>query len=189
VTGLRKRTRLLIARGFQIRYVSLILIFMFVTVAVTAYMVYMTTWVMFGEKLAAVYPQGLLFDIANKVNAVLFLRLIFLSPLVILIGLILSHRIAGPIYRIKVFIKKVLSGDYGHRVTLRENDELQDLAKGLNLLVEKLDHDRGARAAAIDALRGRLDSMEAEAAGGDREAYLRDISKLREEIGKLRDIM
>ena len=72
---------------------------------------------------------------------------------------------------------------------MRENDELQDLAKGLNLLVEKLDHDRGARAAAIDALRGRLDSMEAEAAGGDREAYLRDISKLREEIGKLRDIM
>jgi HAMP domain-containing protein len=188
VTGLRKRTRLFVLRGFQIRYISLILLFMFVTVGVTAYMVYMTTWVMFGEKLAAVYPQGLLFDIVNKVNAVLFLRLIFLSPLVILIGLILSHRIAGPIYHIETFIKKILSDDYGHRVTLRENDELQDLAKGLNALVEKLDQGRAGRSTAIDAAISRLDSMGAEDAGRDREAYARNLSGLREEIERLRDI-
>ena len=56
---IRRRTSLFIARTFQIRFISLILAFMFVTVFVTAYMVYVTTWVMFGEKLAAVYPQGL----------------------------------------------------------------------------------------------------------------------------------
>ena len=67
MANFRRRTRLFIAKRFQIRYISLILLFMFATAVVTGYTVYYTTWIMFGEKLAAVYPQGLLLDIVNKV--------------------------------------------------------------------------------------------------------------------------
>ena len=99
--GIRRRATLFIARRFQIRYISLILFFMFCAVLLTGYTVYVTTWMMFGEKLAAVYPQGLLLEIVKKVNMVLILRLLFLVPLVILAGMVLSNRIAGPIYRIQ----------------------------------------------------------------------------------------
>ena len=120
--GFRRRTRLFIAKRFQIRFISLILVFMFATAILSGYTVYVTTWIMFGEKLAAVYPQGLLLDIVNKVNMVLLLRLIFLSPLVILVGLVLSNRIAGPIYRIQKFIRRVSTGNYDNRLKLREKD-------------------------------------------------------------------
>lgn len=157
---LRRRTRLFIAKKFQIRYISLILIFMFATAIITGYTVYYTTWIMFGEKLAAVYPQGLLLEIVDKVNAVLFLRLIFLSPLVILIALVLSNRIAGPIYRIHKFIKKVHAGDYSEKLTLREKDELQDLAAAMNGFVSKLISDKEKRSQRLDELARKIEDLE-----------------------------
>lgn len=156
----RRRTRLFIAKKFQIRYIALILIFMFATAIITGYTVYYTTWIMFGEKLAAVYPQGLLLEIVDKVNTVLFLRLIFLSPLVILIGLVLSNRIAGPIYRIHKFVKKVHAGDYSEKITLREKDELQDLAAAMNSFVAKLASDRDKRAEGLDELARKVQDLE-----------------------------
>ncbi len=62
---------------------------------------------------------------------------------VILIGLIMSHRIAGPIYRIAEDIDRVLSGEPGVRVSLRRKDALEDLAEKVNQLIEHVD---GARA-------------------------------------------
>jgi signal transduction histidine kinase len=157
---IRRRTRLFISKKFQIRYISLILIFMFATAIITGYTVYYTTWIMFGEKLAAVYPQGLLLEIVDKVNAVLLLRLIFLSPLVILIGLVLSNRIAGPIYRIHKFVRKIHAGDYSEKLTLREKDELQDLAVVMNSLVAKLSSDREKRSLRLDELAGKIEDLE-----------------------------
>ncbi|MFH1798933.1 MAG: methyl-accepting chemotaxis protein [Candidatus Omnitrophota bacterium] len=138
----KRRGRLLINGKFQIRYISLILGFMFITVVVTGYTVYATTWIIFGEKLAAVYPQGLLLEIVKKVNAVLLLRMLFLTPLVAVIGLVLSHRIAGPIYSMKKFLKNVSDGDYSIRLRLRKKDEMKDVAEALNHLVEKLESER-----------------------------------------------
>ena len=189
VREMRRRTRLFVARKFQIRYVGLILIFMFSTVILTGYMVYVTTWVMFGEKLAAVYPQGLLLDIVRKVNTVLLLRLIFLTPLVILIALVLSNRIAGPIYRIQRFLRKVSRGNYEGRLRLREKDELQDLAEALNSLVSRLHSERDGRREKIDAVKRETDELEKAviAEGGDRERLLGRIVELRQDLDRLRE--
>lgn len=156
---IRRRTRLLILKSFQIRYISLILLLLFSAALLTGYTVYYTTWVMFGEKLAVVYPQGLLLEIIGKVNTVLLLRLLFISPLVILIGLVLSNRIAGPIYRIQRFIKKIQSGDYTGKLKLRDKDELQDLAATVNSLVSKLEVERKARLEKMDAAISEIDSL------------------------------
>jgi methyl-accepting chemotaxis protein len=153
----RRRTKFFIAKRFQIRYISLILFFMLMTALLTGYTVYYTAWVMFGEKLAAVYPQGLLLEIVQKVNTVLFLRLVFLTPLVILIGLVLSNRIAGPIYRIHKYLDALCLGDYSERLKLREKDELQDIAASANDLAAKLDDDKKKREAAIDNLARKVE--------------------------------
>ncbi len=184
----RKRTRLFIARRFQIRYITLILIFMFTTAIVTGYMVYVTTWIMFGEKLAAVYPQGLLLDIVNKVNMVLLMRLVFLSPLVILIGLVLSNRIAGPIYRIQRFLRRVSTGNYDERLKLREKDELQDVAGSINHLVSKLRSEQERRRKKMDDMQGQTDELEAAiiADEHDKQKLLTKIMRLKKDLEKLR---
>jgi signal transduction histidine kinase len=172
MSGWRRRAKLFIAKGFQIRYISLILIFMFAIVLLTGYTFYVTAWVMFGEKLAAVYPQGLLLDIFKRVNLVLLLRLAIVTPLVIFIGLILSNRIAGPIYHIKKYLSKISAGNYEEDLKLRKNDELQDVAESINSLVARLRSERDQRRSRVDALK-----MEAE--------KLADGAAIRDELEKL----
>ncbi|MBD3426147.1 MAG: HAMP domain-containing protein [Candidatus Omnitrophica bacterium] len=186
MSTIRKRTRLFIARRFQIRYISLILVFMFSTAIVTGYMVYVTTWVMFGEKLAAVYPQGLLLDIVKKVNMVLLLRLLLLTPLVILIGLILSNRIAGPIYRIKRFLRHIAAGNYGESLKLREKDELQDVADSINHLVSRLSSEQKRRRERVNKLKSRTGELKNLLVSGecDKERILAQLDQISEELDR-----
>ncbi len=152
MTAKKTRIKLFVARGFQVRFIALILAFMFSIAFLAGYIVYFTAWVMFGEKLARVYPQGDLLDIVNKVNMVLLSRLLLISPIVVLIGLVLSNRIAGPIHRIKKYLNDIARGNYDKRLNLRKKDELKDLAMELNKLVVKLKQDKDKRSEAVQGL-------------------------------------
>jgi methyl-accepting chemotaxis protein len=114
---------------------------MFATAALCSYVVYYTLMMFLGEKLANVYPQGRLVAIVNAVNFRIMLTLLLVTPLVALIGIFLSHRIAGPVYRMEKFMDSVAAGDLRSHIFLREKDELITFAKGLNRLVDSLRED------------------------------------------------
>lgn len=82
------------------------------------------------ELLLLVLPPLLLNDLVIMVVA-------------IIVGVVTSHRIAGPVYRIAADIDRALSGERGVRVGLRRKDALADLAEKVNALIERVD---GARA-------------------------------------------
>jgi methyl-accepting chemotaxis protein len=79
--------------------------------------------------LLVILPPLLLNDLAIMVAA-------------IVIGVFMSHRIAGPVYRITEDIDRVLSGERGVRVSLRRKDALEDLAGKVNQLFERIDDER-----------------------------------------------
>ena len=56
--------------------------------------------------------------------------LVFL-PLTLMIGVLATFRIAGPLYRIEAFLDSVEAGECPPDFRLRKNDELQDLAAQL----------------------------------------------------------
>ncbi len=56
-----------------------------------------------------------------------------------LVFVILSHRIAGPVYHLQKTIEEIRRGDLTCRVQLRRKDELGDLAADVNKLSESLD--------------------------------------------------
>ena len=184
----RRRTRFFILKGLQARYIGLILAFMFVAVVVTGYTVYVTTWVMLGKKLAAVYPQGLLLDIVKKVNTVLVVRLLLLMPFVVIAGLILSHRVAGPIYHIKKFLGILRNGHYGEKLKLREGDELQDLADDINSFVSVLREGKKLQLDRLEKLGKKADALREELAAetGEKKYLIERVDEIRTEI---RDIM
>jgi methyl-accepting chemotaxis protein len=66
----------------------------------------------------------------------------FIMLVIAVIGVFYSHRIAGPVYRIKADIEKVLAGDKDVRIVLRKNDKLHDLSDSVNLLLEELQKSR-----------------------------------------------
>lgn len=133
-----RRRIYLIQKGFQLKYTGVILLFMFIVAWLVGYTIYYTGWLLMGEKLANVYPQGRLVAIMRTINLTLLLRLVLITPFVVLLSVLMSHKIAGPLFRINRFLRSVASGDLSARLTLRRGDELHDLAETINEMTSDL---------------------------------------------------
>lgn len=143
-----RRKKYLILVRFQLKYILYILFFLYVGAAVAGYTVYWTTWVTLGEKLANVYPRGRLVYIFHAANVALLFRIALITPVFIVLGVFLSHRIAGPIYRIGTYIDTLIKGDYSMGLSLRKKDELKGLALKMSELRDSLKDGSDKRAAA-----------------------------------------
>lgn len=127
-----KRKQYLVAKRFQMKYVGLILALMFLTAAFCSYVIYYSMMLLMGEKLANVYPQGRLLAIVNTVNFRILLSMIYITPMIVVIGIFLSHRIAGPVYRIERVLNNMADGDLTAFLVLRKGDEMTTLADAIN---------------------------------------------------------
>ena len=135
-----RRRRLIVRKRFQLRYAALIFSAILLSALVSGYTIYYNLWLLLGEKLSNVYPQGRLVDIFRSVNIRLTINMVLVSVACIGISIVTSHKIAGPVHRIIKFLKDVTeSSNYSQRITLRKKDELKDLAEAINNLVDKLD--------------------------------------------------
>ncbi len=56
----------------------------------------------------------------------------------IIVILLVSHKIAGPMYRFEKDIDRVSKGDLKSRITTRQGDQFQGLATSLNTMIDSL---------------------------------------------------
>ena len=73
--------------------------------------------------------------------AVLYTNLITLgliSTITVLVTLFISHKIAGPIYRFEKEMKNIALGNLSKRISLRENDQIKEMAESLNQMAGSL---------------------------------------------------
>lgn len=154
-----KRKQYLVAKKFQLKYVGLILLLMFSTAILCSYVVYYTSMISLGEKLASVYPQGRLVSIVKAVNFRIMLSVLLVTPLVAVIGIFLSHKIAGPIFRMEKFMANMAAGDLSSKIILRQGDELISLADGINKLVENLKLTIGGQKDRVNMISSEVDNL------------------------------
>jgi methyl-accepting chemotaxis protein len=180
-----RRTQYLVARKLQFKYIGLILLLMFLATLMSTWVVYYSIMVLMGEKLASVYPQGRLVQIVNTVNFRILLSFFLITPLVGAIGLFLSHQIAGPILRIERFLNNVASGDISTLLTLRRNDELINLADGINNVVESLRRGTTDQKMHLESVIAELDKLNKAVAARqlDPARVSEMVERLRSEIG------
>jgi len=133
-----KRKQYLIAKKFQLKYVGMIFLLVSLTAVMCSYVMYYTMMLTMGDKLVNVYPQGRLMSIVNMVNFRILLSMLLVAPLIAMIGIFASHKIAGPIYRIEKFLGSMVDGDLSRPLTLRKNDELISLAGGITRVVDSV---------------------------------------------------
>ncbi len=67
-----------------------------------------------------------------------FLVLIALLPVFVRDSIKLSHRFAGPIYRLRTTIRSIAEGNPAPRLKFRKGDYWHDLAEDFNTMVEQL---------------------------------------------------
>ena len=57
---------------------------------------------------------------------------------VVIYALIISHRFAGPLYKLELCVKLMLEGDHAFTIELRPNDKGHELAEVINLYNDKV---------------------------------------------------
>lgn len=95
-------------------------------------------------------------------------------------GIVVTHRLVGPAYRLKQLLKQVSAGSLHPAGSLRKHDELQEVFTAFQDMVTSLRGRREQELAALD------DAIERAKASGASEAALEPVRALRE---RLREVL
>ena len=170
------RWHYLVDKKFQMKYAIVTLVFMFIISAVCGYTVYHTLWTHLGEKLAQVYPQARLVSILNVVKIKLAMQLILLVPVVVLASVFLSHRVVGPISKIKKHMKKLIEKDFSKEMHLRKTDEFRSIAELINRSTDSIKQNLIKAKESVDKIKSL--SKNAALQDSERKALQQEIESL-----------
>ena len=73
-------------------------------------------------------------------------------PIFMIVSFWVTHRFAGPVYRLEQSLKQIASGDLGFQVRLRSGDDLQELA----VLVNQIIHQQATALKTVQSIHQRL---------------------------------
>ncbi len=125
-----KRTKRLVKSGLQLK-----LILTFVGLACVASLFQVILLNRAVTFVAAQMPRDggvLLGELPGVLRSSVLLSLSVLVPVTIGVGLVLTHRLAGPIYRFETYLRGIVSGEQNGRCKIRDGDELQVFCVLLN---------------------------------------------------------
>ena len=136
-----RRRQYLIKKSFQS---SFSLRFIFISVLEAALIVGLF-WYLGRSTLTTGYDNSILK--VEKTSQFFFMTYIWVGIVVALamtwvgmvVFIVLSHRIAGPLHHVETHLQKMLRGDVSTRVQLRKKDQLGVLADVTNELTQELD--------------------------------------------------
>ncbi len=133
----QKRKNYLIEKRFQIKYMLLtmllLLAFSFIFIVI-----------IFAPYMLTLYFNYPLVEKAEAARAILLLHAKVwpgIGTVIVLfsvVSIFITHKIAGPLYRLKKTLSQVTNGDLNIVVKLRKWDDLKDLAEHVNILIEEL---------------------------------------------------
>ena len=123
------------------RYLGLLMISMIVPlVFVTACLYYLIFKIMAEQIGIPEYVASNLFPVVKKINMMLLVGAPPIFLLLLVWGVVLSHRFAGPLERLEKELKEISKDEkFHHRVVLRKSDDIKPVADSINMLLDKLE--------------------------------------------------
>jgi len=92
-----------------------------------------------GTKLLSDYEKALIMNILRRANVGLIPSVAVLLLIISTGALLISHRVAGPLYRMQKLAADVKEGDLTVRFKLRRDDELKEVAAAFDNMVRALE--------------------------------------------------
>jgi len=129
----------------------------------------------FGKISAYEVMSDVSYDLIARVSFVLFVTLMVVA----VFGVFFLHRVAGPVYRFRAILRKVVKGEIPGEFRLREGDFFTDAAEDLNQVL-KLLRERGQN---LEACRKRIEEA-LQNPGSNQVRPL--LTAIREDLQKLR---
>lgn len=113
-------------------------------------------------------------DALHSVNRSLLPKVIILFVIIFIAGIFISHKVAGPMYRIEQSAAAVRNGNLNVSFRIRKSDEMKDTASALEQMVDSLKSDivkiKALSAALGDKVKDAMVHMKKEDAQAMRQA-------------------
>lgn len=134
------RTKYLTGSRIQMHYLLLLMVSIIVPLVVSAACLYYLIFKIMAEQLGIPEYIALnLFPVIHKINMILLIGVPPLFLILVMWGIALSHRFAGPIERLQKELKKIaVHKHYKARIHLRKNDDLKPVADAINELLDSI---------------------------------------------------
>ena len=133
-----KRRTIFIKKRLQLHYMLLILLSVLSGLLIMAYELTFTLNDIFDQYPVLLQP---LYDHFPSLAYSFIYKLIIYLVLVVLISAVLSHRLAGPVYRFEQTCKAIAKGDFSRRVHLRKGDQLVELQEDFNKMMDRVEEE------------------------------------------------
>ncbi len=131
-----KRRIYIINKKFQFKYLFIILSVMLVSVFVVTFSTFYIVWnSVLNEFVMVPEVSAKLGDILVKTTEIIIIPVVILAGIFGAAGVFLSHKIAGPIYRVERVAEEIGKGNLGVTVRFRKGDDLLHLADSLNKMI------------------------------------------------------
>jgi len=131
-----RRRQKLVNPDYQYRYMRRLFVITAAAVIGAAATAYGILWILLFR--SPVVSQDEVIVAMVAIGLTMLVELAIAAPLIVTLGLFQSHKVAGPLVRIKRALQDIADGDLSTRITLRKYDELHDLADAINQMVEQL---------------------------------------------------
>jgi len=158
------RRQLWIMPAIQGKFVFWLVVGSAMVATTVAWAVLLAVWSPLGSRLAwtemDMNADGLFMDASMRVLATTLALVVIFGLVAFIAGVLLSHRIAGPLYRIGMTSAQIADGHYRERVALRRGDYLHDFAGGFNHMLDRVEARFRAQQRAITQAQRRLSDLE-----------------------------
>ncbi len=132
--GTIRRRIIIIKRALQMKYVLLVFMAVLFTVTLVSLDLYYIMGKIYSEQLGNENLHAVILGSAR----LLAIHLPIYFAVVIVAAIFISHKFAGPIFRLEKVAEAMSKGDLTVKAVLRDGDELFDTAEHINLMIELL---------------------------------------------------
>ena len=130
-----KRRTIFIKKQLQLRYMLLIILSVLCGLAIMTFELTATLNDLFDKYPVLVQP---IYDEFIPIVSSFFYKIVIYLLFVVLISAVLSHKMAGPVYRFEQTCKAIAKGDFSQRVHLREGDQFTQLQGEFNKMMDRV---------------------------------------------------
>jgi len=163
-----QRKTILIKKGLQYRYMALITMSVFVAFLIVGLDLIWTLSKFVNER---PMMQPMLEEMASM-GPLFLIKMLMYMVIVLIMSAVVSHRMAGPIFKFEKSCATLAEGDLTYRVWLRKGDHLEDLQEQFNNMAGSLQQSVKESKDSVASVRSRLEAAAARPEAGPLKAEL-----------------
>jgi len=188
-TGTHRRKNYFIEKNFQAKFILRFCILLFAGGLLTIGTLYIlatqsTTVSVINSRIVAKTTSDFILPILIQTVIVVTVILILAA---IALTLLVSHKIAGPLYRFKKAMQALEIGDFSADFRLRRSDQLQDLSAAFNSMIQNIRQGHEQLKNSFNSLKEKLDSISEQEVPEHKRHTLSELKKISQELNKIID--